>query len=359
MRVIACDETGLVKTIVVERGQEEYKWRSQDRATAPIRVCFAQDTDHEIYLGLADKSLERLNIHTGVQEKIGTDICEGYAGLCAKGNRLYTCSSSGIVTLRSYEDTSIQTEFKAHSQCNCMKVGLHNKHIVAVGGEDCDLRIWDVSSTKSPVFKAKNVKNDMLNLQVPVNIRDIAFVPNTDDKVVVTVSAHRHLRVYDTRVKARPIYSEVRSEAAFNCLAVTNDGKKIITGNSLGHAQLFDFATKRILGNFHGPVGAVRDIALHPTLPVVALCGLDRHVRVYDIQNRSPISKTFLKQRQSCILFTNEGQLTPEEEPESEIDCASHLSASKNRKNVDVDEVEDDKMWASLHPAKSAKHKSI
>lgn len=52
-------------------------------------------------------------------------------------------------------------------------------------------------------------------------------------------------------------------------------------------------------------------------------------------------------------------QLTPEEEPESEIDCASHLSASKNRKNVDVDEVEDDKMWASLHPAKSAKHKSI
>lgn len=37
------------------------------------------------------------------------------------------------------------------------------------------------------------VSNDMLDLQVPVWIRDLAFVPKSDGTKIITASAHRHV----------------------------------------------------------------------------------------------------------------------------------------------------------------------
>jgi WD40 repeat protein len=43
--------------------------------------------------------------------------------------------------------------------------------------------------------------------------------------------------------------------------------------------------------------------AFHPTLPLVAACGLDRHVRVYDLDTRATVAKVYARQRQNAVLL--------------------------------------------------------
>ena len=94
----------------------------------------------------------------------------------------------------------LQVRFKAHDAVNRMRLGLENKQYFAVGGkvrfdcsfaqipfltpmhphthtcihtqslllcvQDADLRIWDYTVTDKPLFKAKGVKHNKLNLKV-------------------------------------------------------------------------------------------------------------------------------------------------------------------------------------------------
>ena len=50
--------------------------------------------------------------------------------------------------------------------------------------------MWDVTNSAAPVFRAKNVKHDALNMRVPVWVTDIAFVPRTDSHVVAIGTAY-------------------------------------------------------------------------------------------------------------------------------------------------------------------------
>ena len=67
--------------------------------------------------------------------------------------------------------------------------------IFAIGGMDADLRLWDINDTKKPVWKAKQVKNDMLNMQVPVTISDFHFIPGGGTNTFVVGSQSGEVRI--------------------------------------------------------------------------------------------------------------------------------------------------------------------
>lgn len=106
-----------------------------------------------------------------------------------------------------------------------MRVSTEDPNFFAVGGDEADLRIWDVNSPDAPIFKAKNVKNDMLNLRVPVDISDLAFVPGTGHTQVVTTSKHHVIRRYDSRVKGRPVQSGEVGEWALTTMDMAPDAR--------------------------------------------------------------------------------------------------------------------------------------
>lgn len=56
---------------------------------------------------------------------------------------------------------------------------------------------------------------------------------------------------------------------------------------------------------YKGFAGSIRDMQCHPTLPLVASCGLDRFLRVHDIQDGSIRSKIYLKSKLNCLLFSS------------------------------------------------------
>ncbi|KAJ6339621.1 hypothetical protein OIU77_007549 [Salix suchowensis] len=60
----------------------------------------------------------------------------------------------------------------------------------------------------------------------------------------------------------------------------------------------------KLLGCFIGKCsGSIRSVTRHPELPVIASCGLDSYLRLWDIKTRQPLSAVFLKQHLTNVVF--------------------------------------------------------
>ena len=82
-----------------------------------------------------------------------------------------------------------------------------SSHIYATGGKETELQLWNLetfSNESTPVFKAKNVRNDFLDLRVPVWVQDITFLREATDLVAIS-TRYGQVRLYDTRVGNRPM----------------------------------------------------------------------------------------------------------------------------------------------------------
>lgn len=82
-------------------------------------------------------------------------------------------------------------------------------------------------------------------------------------------------------------------------------------GDSIGNVSMLDLRTGRRVRGFHGFAGAIRSIHVHPTQDIVAVVGLDRFARTFNINNRHVISKVYLKQRLQAVLCDAEPFAAP------------------------------------------------
>jgi hypothetical protein len=82
---------------------------------------------------------------------------------------------------------------------------------ITTGGKENRLQVWDVNRPDaSPVFAAKNVKPDTLQLRVPVWITDICFPDALAPSSIATVSRHGHIRylLFSNDFTSLPTYLE-------------------------------------------------------------------------------------------------------------------------------------------------------
>lgn len=65
------------------------------------------------------------------------------------------------------------------------------------------------------------VRNDTLDLHVPVWVTSLGFLPNTGSRVITGTGYHQ-IRLYDTSAKKRPVLSVDFEDCPISALAVTN-----------------------------------------------------------------------------------------------------------------------------------------
>ena len=58
------------------------------------------------------------------------------------------------------------------------------------GGKDVIFSLWDLEKPTVPIFTAKNVRPDTLDLKVPIWLSDASFVEGYQDRVFVTASKY-------------------------------------------------------------------------------------------------------------------------------------------------------------------------
>ena len=186
-----------------------------------------------------------------------------------------------------------------------LRLGLERAGLIVCGGKGSEPRVWDLEHPDRPIFKARAVKAGAakLYIQAPKHVAALAWVPGTNDTTFLAATAHKELRLYDTRAQSRPVYDAIVSEHAIKTISVAADGTTAVIGDVAGGVAAFDVRTAKRLGHYRGFTGSCRQVVCHPTLPVMGCVGLDRHFRLYDVNSRQLLKQTYLKQRLSAILL--------------------------------------------------------
>ena len=103
------------------------------------------------------------------------------------------------------------------------------------------------------LFKAKNVKNDHLDLRVPVWNTDLLFLSQYDFTRVVAGTRFHQIRVYDTKNGARrPVVDVEVGEMPVVAMCNGKDASEIIFSDTVTNVYSVDTLTGAIIGQFKG-----------------------------------------------------------------------------------------------------------
>ncbi len=71
----------------------------------------------------------------------------------------------------------------------------------------------------------------------------------------------------------------------------------------MGKIECLDLRMNKLQGSLKGPGGAVKSLALHPELPIIASVGLDRFLRIHSVDSKALLCKLYLKQHLTAVAW--------------------------------------------------------
>ncbi|GFR10405.1 WD repeat-containing protein 74 [Trichonephila clavata] len=299
-------------------------------------MCWEDSKEEKVYIGRKNQVVQTFDCATqSFSEPRSCRVGEGaIKGIYQFNNQLVTAVESGIVKLWN-ENEEQNALIDTKGKLSKMTPNPFVNSQVATGGEENDLKVWDLQAPNSPVFQARNVPHDFLDLRVPVWITDMKFKSANN---IVTCTRHHQIRLYDTRAQRRPVIDMEFERYPLMCLSLAHNDNQVVVGSSRGRMVLIDLRRKLLVHAFKGFAGSIRSIHCHPTLPLVASCGLDRFLRIHDLNLHRLLKKIYLKTRLNCLLYQTDSSY-PNKPPKP--------PAIKNVKEVVVD-AEEEGMWNAM-----------
>ncbi|RKP37660.1 WD40-repeat-containing domain protein [Dimargaris cristalligena] len=206
---------------------------------------------------------------------------------------------------------------------NRLRIHPRQNHIVAYLGKERQLTLWDVNQlsgavpgatdsanawakpTGDPLFFAKNVPRDFLDLWVPFNGTDFAFMDDSASSYVLATE-DKQVRIYDTRTGRDTVHDFEHGKEPLRHILMAPDNFRLFTADNRGNVLSMDIRTGRELTRVPGPAGAVQSMAIDPQIPQYLITvGSDRHLRVNDISTpQHPlVTSVYLKQRLSQVVI--------------------------------------------------------
>ncbi|KAG7661459.1 NSA1 [[Candida] subhashii] len=271
------------------------------------------------------------------------------------------------------------------------------ENVCAFGGNENDLQIVRLFESKvnrtifkkkqkdylkvftnpSVIYKAKNVKNDHLDLRVPVWISNILFFHHEQEGYkLVTSTRYGQVRIYDTKHGRRPIQDFQICEKPIVTLTFANDDQTEIIITDTHHLMARHSLVKiderafkthsasagdiikpvgKLLGKYSqgGNTGAT--FAVEIMEDIVATAGLDRYLRVFDLESREMLAKVYVGVEVSSIVILDDEDEEAEEEQAAE--GVKDSKVHKKRKRVEHEESDDEELWNQLDSNEAKKSK--
>ncbi|KAJ3193546.1 hypothetical protein HK101_004649 [Irineochytrium annulatum] len=255
---------------------------------------------------------------------------EHFVGLSESNGVVMVCTDLGRLATFKLEAEGAPSPILSTSlgvtDLKVMRAYPKNARVFATGGDERDLCVWDLEGRDAegmlqPTWKAKNVKNNYLDLRVPIHITDLQFLDTHNPKPtrIATISLHRYVRLYDLTAQGkRPLMSIELGENPLKLLTVVPGSTEGIVTDTMGGVTHVDLSTMKHLGGYKGHSGAVTGIGVG-TSPTegsesgdfVITVSLDRFLRVFEKDGqRRALNKVFLKQRLTTMLI-DDSYVTP------------------------------------------------
>ncbi|CAL5375210.1 unnamed protein product [Camellia sinensis] len=233
--------------------------------------------------------------------------------LSSRSCTLLTCTMKGHASMRSVEipkspqDSISSVPPTAWNICAtgnilCSKVDGNENHAL-FGGKGVEVNVWDLD-TCTKIWNAKSPAKNSLGIFTPSWFTCATFLSKEDHRKFAAGTNSHQVRLYDISAQRRPVLSFDFRESPIKAVAEDLDGNTIYIGNGSGDLASVDLRTGKLLGCFLGKCsGSIRSIARHPELPVLASCGLDSYLRLWDVESRQLLSAVFLKQHLTNVVF--------------------------------------------------------
>ncbi|CAN6816982.1 unnamed protein product, partial [Brassica oleracea] len=278
---------------------------------------------------------------------------------------LLTCTKKGDVSLRTVkfpyarDDSTDEAAPKTWKACGSGEVLFGkvdgSENFGLFGGKRVEVNIWDLEQC-TKIWSAKSPPKDNLGIFTPTWFTCAAFLSNEDHRKFATGTKSHQVRLYDVSAQRRPVLSFDFHETAITAITEDPDGHTVYVGNASADLAAFDIRTGKLLGNFLGKCsGSIRSVVRHPHHQVIASCGLDRYLRVYDVKTRQLISAVFLKQHLTGLVFDSGFS------GEAEIAVANTVVETETEEKMtileDDEEEDEDKTEAPVKKKKSKKEK--
>lgn len=347
-------ETGILKGVSVARRQAfNFCSGGKPSRDQEVRVLAWADPEQSgLLLGSADGSVRTFIPDLGAftaTRRCGDVRDGGFTGLGAlPGGTLLTCAEHGAVRVWREDSAEPVSELNAGASVCRMRQSPVNAQRVATGGKENGLKLWDLNRSE-PVFTAKNLRDDFLDLRRPYWVRDLDFIPESDK--VVTCTGYHQVHVFDpSGPQRRPVLEAEFGEHPLTALAVLGSGA-VVVGNTVGQVAVLDLRKGAVRSVLKGATGGVRALQVDASGRLVASCGLDRFLRVHRLHDRTLTHKVYLKSRLNCLLLSklplDAGEGVVKEEEEGDGDevwgVMEHLDDETAKRKPSGDDEDDEK----------------
>ncbi|KAL2575697.1 hypothetical protein GLYMA_16G034400v4 [Glycine max] len=337
LRALTFDALGLIKVVEArdkQRGAPQVveRWGDLESSKCVMAVSMIDRESHPL-LAVARKNNQievlspvngdiqatitdanDLDVQSEVNNIVGLHLfAKQNSELASRDCTLLTCTTKGNASIRSIElvDSSTVSSCidspKIWNVCSggnilCCKVD-GNEKFALFGGKGVEMNIWDLNNF-TKIWNSKPPPKDNLGIFTPTWFTSATFLMKDDHRKFVAGTNSHQVRLYDMSAQRRPVLSFDFRETPIKALAEDIDGYSIYVGNGSGDMASVDIRTGKMLGCFSGKCsGSIRSIVRHPELPVIASCGLDSYLRLWDTKTRQLLSAVFLKQHIMHVLF--------------------------------------------------------
>ncbi|ANB13183.1 Nsa1p [Sugiyamaella lignohabitans] len=264
---------------------------------------------------------------------------------------------------------------KPTSPISVFKSNPYNEGEFAYGGNKVNLTIISLDFSKrtlTQTWQAKNVKNDRLDLALPVIINNVFWFTQPTKKDtsknetgLLSLTGDGFIRQYDPTKQMRPV-SETkigennttnsntmnaragatgvtgasRKEVDIRLKAVCagNNDNSIIYTDDRSNITYFDIHKNVNGGKYNGPTGTVQALHTYDN-ELLAAGGLDRYLRIYDITTRDQVAKIYVGTHISSLWILDDDE----------------NANNKKRRAADHDEQADDELWNELETVSKKK----
>lgn len=223
---------------------------------------------------------------------------------------------------------------------------------VAVGGDGHQLSVWDLEGgAATQVFKGKAGKASRSGLQDLPHVTALTYVAGQDEKQIVVGTSKQKLWLYDLRAGKKPQAEVQWTDGRITALEPQPDGAQVWVGNGRGQVQALDLRAFKQGPALKGSAGAIRGLALHPTHPVMASVGLDRHLRLHSTPKRTLLAKAYLKQ-----LLTGVAWMPPPPKPVPQQQAGQEAATESAAKDADGGSADGSGGARTGHASQKKKH---
>jgi len=333
--VVGCD-TGVARSIFSEQKEVLGRWGTPAKNTSVDELCWGPEdskwegtnvSQTKVYMAKSTRlNPKSTTYNSTVQlwdtEEDTTQECLSIPGIVRNMYYIKKEKEGHLIVANHIGDLNVYSskkdEYKVVSELKCggssgkvskarldIKKYKHGALECAVGGEENELSIYNLENSEK-IWSAKNValKNA---LRVPVHVMNIQYMQGDFDGKIATSTAQGNVRIYDVRAtQRRPVMDKNVTPFPIVCLENGPDGSTMFISDTRGLLAEYDMRKGRILHTYKGVTGSTRSLQLHPTVPVIVACGLDRFVRIYGTKSRKLENKLYLKFMMNSILFTRE-----------------------------------------------------